>query len=111
MRCIFLRLEKPKEPSSSSMAISVIYPTIFLSSKYDAIKVVDRISPRPIFFIHGDADKTVPVSMSRALYEAAKEPKELWIVPGAAHLECHKRAGDDYVNRIVRFFLKNLSPP
>lgn len=46
---------------------------------------VDEISPRPLLLIHGDQDPTVPVENSRALYAAALEPKQLYIVPGAGH--------------------------
>jgi fermentation-respiration switch protein FrsA (DUF1100 family) len=84
------------------------FAPFFLSTHYDAIDVVDKIAPRPIFFIHGDADTIVPVDMSKKLFAAAKEPKELWIVPGANHLEAHKRAPVDYENRITTFFATNL---
>ena len=81
----------------------VPFAPFFLSTRYDAIDVVDNIAPRPILFIHGDADKIVPVAMSQNLYAAAKDPKELWIVPGAGHFECHKVSAD-YENRIRTFF-------
>ena len=82
-----------------------LYPfaPFFLSTRYDAVDAVDKIAPRPILFIHGDADNVVPVEMSKKLFAAAKEPKELWIVPGAGHLECHKKA-PDYEKRITAFF-------
>src|SRR5918911_5782303 len=47
-------------------------------------KAVARIAPRPILFIHGDADTRIPVEHSRRLLAAAQNPAaELWIVPGA----------------------------
>jgi fermentation-respiration switch protein FrsA (DUF1100 family) len=49
------------------------------------VRLVGRISPRPVFIIHGDADPLIPVSEARALYAAAGEPKQLWIAPGAVH--------------------------
>jgi len=82
-----------------------LYPImpLFLAGGYDAVRVVDKISPRPILFIHGSADQTVPLRMSQALYKEAKEPKELWIVPGANHLECRTKAGPTYENKITAF--------
>jgi fermentation-respiration switch protein FrsA (DUF1100 family) len=86
------------------------YPIVpfFLSSHYDAIDAAPKVAPRPIFFIHGDADTVVPVSMSKALYAAAQEPKTLWIIPGAGHLECHKVEPKTYEERIVNFFGTHL---
>jgi len=81
----------------------------FLSRAYDPVDFVAQISPRPLLLIHGDADLTVPARMSRALYEAAHEPKKLWIVPGAGHLEVHRVAGKSYEDEIAGFFERAIS--
>jgi len=82
--------------------------TPFLSYAYDPVKFIAEISPRPLLLIHGDADRIVPVVMSRRLFAAAREPKTLWIVPGAGHLECGQVAGKSYQERISDFFGKAL---
>lgn len=41
----------------------------------------------PILFVHGTADKTVPVEMAQRLYEACPTRKELLLVEGAGHAE------------------------
>ncbi len=46
---------------------------------------VAGLAPRPVLFIHGEADKTVDVSNSQRLYQRAGEPKALYLVPGAGH--------------------------
>jgi pimeloyl-ACP methyl ester carboxylesterase len=46
-----------------------------------------RITPVPLLIVHGDRDEFFPVDHARQLYEAANEPKELWIVPGFGHAE------------------------
>jgi uncharacterized protein len=76
----------------------------FLGGTYDPIRYVDQIAPRPLLFIHGDADKIIPLEMSKALFDAAKEPKELWIIPGAGHLECRRKAGAEYEKKVAAFF-------
>jgi len=49
------------------------------------IKWIDKISPRPLLFVHGDADEVIPLEHAHKLYQKAKEPKELKIIPGAKH--------------------------
>ncbi|HEX2419864.1 MAG TPA: alpha/beta hydrolase [Micromonosporaceae bacterium] len=49
--------------------------------------VVARISPTPLLIVHGDRDQYFPVGHAHALYEAARQPKELWIEAGFGHAE------------------------
>ena len=46
-----------------------------------------RIAPTPLLVVHGDQDLYFPPDHAKQLYEAAAEPKELWIVPGFGHAE------------------------
>jgi dipeptidyl aminopeptidase/acylaminoacyl peptidase len=69
---------------------------------------VGSIAPRPILIIGGSADTTVPPSMERALYRAAGQPKQLWIVPGAHHGQYARVAADEYGRRLVEFFSSAL---
>ena len=88
-----------------------LYPfaPLFVNHSLDPIKFVDRISPRPVFFIHGDTDAIVPTAMSQELFEKAGEPKKLWIVPGAGHLEVRRKVGPEYDKAISDFFSVVLS--
>src|SRR4051794_38572312 len=51
------------------------------------VECVGRISPTPLLLVHGDADHYFPVEHPQALYDAAAEPKELWLVEGFGHAE------------------------
>lgn len=88
-----------------------LYPIVplLMNHSYDARRYVARISPRPVFFIHGDADMIVPVEMSKELFALAGKPKKLWIVPGAGHLEPRRKAGAEYEKAIADFFSSALS--
>jgi fermentation-respiration switch protein FrsA (DUF1100 family) len=66
--------------------------------------VIGRISPRPILIIHGLADYIVPVENSRRNFRAAREPKELWLVPGAGHGKAHTVSKAEYERRVIAFF-------
>jgi fermentation-respiration switch protein FrsA (DUF1100 family) len=88
-----------------------LYPfaPLFVNHSLDPLRFVAEISPRPVFFIHGDQDGIVPVEMSKKLYAKALEPKKLWIVPGAGHLEIRKKMGSDYEEAIAAFLSKAIS--
>jgi pimeloyl-ACP methyl ester carboxylesterase len=62
------------------------------------VEVVPRISPIPVLFVHGDQDHYFPVDHPHALYDAAKDPRELWIVAGFGHAE--SAATPDLLDRI-----------
>lgn len=46
-----------------------------------------RIAPKPLLIVHGDKDNFFPADHAEQLFEAAHQPKELWIVPGFTHAE------------------------
>jgi len=54
-------------------------------STVSPLRWIDRISPHPILLIHGEKDDLVPIEHAHRLYEKAREPKELVIIPGAGH--------------------------
>jgi len=63
----------------------------------------------PIFLIHGDADRKIGVHHSRQIFDAAPEPKELWICEGAGHLGTYLKDPQEYQNRVLDFFGKHLA--
>lgn len=66
--------------------------------------VIGAIAPRALFLISGSLDTTVPTYMSRQLFAAAGNPKELWIVPGAHHGDYAQIAPQEYGLRLTGFF-------
>jgi pimeloyl-ACP methyl ester carboxylesterase len=71
-------------------------------------KAVGKLD-RPLLMIHGEADTYIKPEMAKALFERARGPKELWLVPGAKHNQALKVAGDEYHARVVRFFEEHLA--
>ncbi len=63
----------------------------------------------PMMFIHGDIDKTVPVSMAKDCYNACTTEKELVIIEGAEHAEAHFHARELYMEKVVGFINKYKS--
>jgi fermentation-respiration switch protein FrsA (DUF1100 family) len=62
-------------------------PALTVNNDYSPQAAVKALSPIPLVLIHGDNDVVVPVDHSQRLYERAAEPKEIWLVPGAGHLQ------------------------
>jgi pimeloyl-ACP methyl ester carboxylesterase len=57
-----------------------------------------RVAPIPFLVVHGDQDEYFPVEHAHQLYDAARQPKELWVVPGFGHAE--SGASNSLVDRI-----------
>jgi pimeloyl-ACP methyl ester carboxylesterase len=64
---------------------------------------------RPLLMIHGEADTYIKPEMGQKLFERAKGPKEMWIVPGAKHNQALTVAGDEYHAKVVAFFDRHLA--
>jgi uncharacterized protein len=62
-------------------------PALTVDDDYSPERAVALLSPIPLLLIHGEADPIVPPHHARRLYELAGEPKELWLVPGAGHIQ------------------------
>lgn len=72
-------------------------------------KSVTKLIDTPILIIHGLEDEIISFKDSEAIYIKANQPKEIWLVPDAAHGEAFDIAGDEYRDRVVNFFTNNLS--
>jgi len=68
------------------------------------VDVVSRISPRPIFIIHGTADKDVRPPNGQRLFDAALNPRQIWWAQGAHHVEARALYPAEYAQRVVQFF-------
>lgn len=66
---------------------------IAISSQLAGADVVGDLSPKPLLLIHGTADTTLSHESSQTIYERAKEPKTLKLLPGADHR--FSQAGDE----------------
>jgi len=67
-----------------------------------------RIAPTPFLVVHGGRDLYFPVDHAQQLYAAAREPKELWIIPEFGHAE--SGVNDALVDRIGRWVERAVTP-
>ncbi|HHM04518.1 MAG TPA: alpha/beta fold hydrolase [Gammaproteobacteria bacterium] len=65
----------------------------------------------PLLLIAGAADPYTTAAESRRLFQRAREPKRLWLIPGAGHEDFHAYAPDEYEARVAAFFARHLARP
>jgi esterase/lipase len=76
----------------------------------DRLRPIDRMGKigAPLLIIDGADDNYTPVEDAHALFDAASEPKELWSVDGAGHVNLHVFAKAEYEKRVSEFFERYL---
>ncbi len=72
--------------------------------------VIGKISPVPVLIIAGEGDDMIPAENGKRLFRAAKEPKELWVIPVSGHGGTVAAAGNEYGKRVGEFFDRHLKP-
>jgi fermentation-respiration switch protein FrsA (DUF1100 family) len=73
---------------------------------FPLLTYIKEISPRPVLIIAGE--KAFSRYFAEDAYKAAAEPKELYIVPGAGHVDLYDRVNIIPFDKLVDFFNKNL---
>jgi len=71
----------------------------------DSAHTLATMRPRPVLIIHGRDDDLFPVSHAYRMYEAAQEPKNLWIIEGLKH-DYPIKHKEEYQKRVLGFFEK-----
>ncbi|WP_332990358.1 alpha/beta hydrolase [Microcoleus sp. A006_D1] len=80
-----------------------MFPIDFLlRQRFDSLAKVDRLQI-PVLFIHGTADSVVPAEMSQKLFDAAHEPKQLYMVPNGGHNNAAQIGGAEYLRVVSKF--------
>lgn len=74
-------------------------------------RTLERMRPRPIFFVHGEKDSYLPIEQSRLLYAIAGQPKYFWMAPGAKHNQAAVLWPEEYARLVVDFFDRHLAVP
>jgi fermentation-respiration switch protein FrsA (DUF1100 family) len=80
---------------------------LLLRDRFDATARMRGVAC-PVLAIHGARDPLIEPARGRALLDAAKGPKEWWLVPDAGHNDVIDVAGDAFFAR-VDLFLASLA--
>jgi hypothetical protein len=63
---------------------SFIPASTLVRDRFDSLAKIGQVRA-PILVLHGERDRVVPLRFGRALFDAAPEPKELWLAREAGH--------------------------
>ena len=72
-------------------------------------KALKKLVSCPVAFFHGQRDSYIRHNQAQILYDAAREPKDLWIIPKAKHNQGVMVAPAEYAARALAFFEKHLA--
>lgn len=64
------------------------YPlSLLVTDRYSPERFVADFAPSPVLIVHNLDDRAVPPRNAKRLYAAAREPKQLWLIPGRGHIQ------------------------
>jgi pimeloyl-ACP methyl ester carboxylesterase len=75
--------------------------------RYEPVRWVGKIAPRPVLFVHGELDQYLPDFDD--LYAAANQPKEAWRLPGVGHTQATEVEPLELQRRVIDFFTRALA--
>ena len=96
-----------------NMPFPLLQPFLFFFGEYHSgvdmddirpVDVIGQISPRPVFIIDGWSDAAVAMNSPYRLFDAAQEPKQIWVEEGVPHLGMYAHNPKKYENKVVGFF-------
>ncbi len=101
--CAGLVLETPFTTTRDVAArvLPVLGPLLIWS--YNSKAKIARVRA-PLLIMHGDRDEVIPFALGRALFDAAREPKSFWAIPGGGHNDVIAAAGPAYREKLQAFY-------
>jgi fermentation-respiration switch protein FrsA (DUF1100 family) len=105
----FYRTPRGEFTPTGASARTTTMPTLSSNVKFMnfyPFNDIETISPRPMLFITGDQAHSR--EFSEDAYKRAAEPKELFIVPGAGHVDLYDRVTLIPFDKLTSFFNKHL---
>jgi len=84
--------------------------SIDLIAQFDAFRLIDLISPRPLLMVAGS--EAITDYFTREAIARAREPKELFWIDGASHVDLYDKSEfvPSVVSKVADFFAVNLTP-
>jgi fermentation-respiration switch protein FrsA (DUF1100 family) len=80
----------------------------FRARDVDAKLWIGRLSPRPVLLMQGGTDSVISRESGQRLFDAAREPKELWFEPELRHAAFDTARPEEYERRVVGFLDRHV---
>lgn len=90
------------KPAEASLSIINRIANGFYTSEASSVASLHH-NKRPMLFIHGAKDTFGPTEMVYTNYRATQGPKELWVVPNAAHAKSFQTTPRQYQRHVEQF--------
>ena len=99
----YYRMSRGQHPRSTTEISLTSTPVVM---NFFPFEMIQTISPRPLLFIAGETAHSR--YFSEDAYERATEPKELYLVPGAGHVDLYDRMELIPFDKLESFFTESL---
>jgi len=77
-------------------------PGLLIRARYDTESRIGRVTV-PTLIVAAERDEIAPLPGARRLFDLARPPKELFVVPGAGHNDAYSTGGEKYLEVWRRF--------
>ncbi len=74
-----------------------------VSAPLAMVQAISRIAPRPVLLVAAGQNRS-ELDLQRRFYAAAGEPRGLWVIPEAQHMQGWQLRPQEYEQRIAAFF-------
>ena len=105
----YYRTPRGEVTPEGATPLTTTHPTLTSNVKFMnfyPFNDMESISPRPMLFVAGENAHSR--EFSEDAYKRAAEPKELYIVPGAGHVDLYDRSSLIPFDKLDSFFKENL---
>ncbi len=102
---LIMQTQNPPFEKLGFFDVNTFFPE---KARFDLAMMLNNIMASPAFqaWIEGE-----PLDIRQMLYDAAREPKELWLVPKAGHVDFEQFEPVAYEQHLIVFFDDNLLKP
>jgi fermentation-respiration switch protein FrsA (DUF1100 family) len=101
----------PIGPSFTGLLLSTVSREIGVTPAQ--LRPIDAIAhvTAPVLIAAGTLDRYTTLAETRAMFANARDPKELWTVDGASHVDLYAFAPQEYERRVGAFLARVLRGP
>lgn len=101
-----------RQKVASHWLTSILYPAVplLITSKPAPVKLVEKLSPLPVYISHSQQDEVIPISQGRRIFEGAVEPKQFYKLQAQQHNHGWQHEADRqwFVGALNQMFAEDL---